>query len=101
MGETPEPWSSLSGGFFLAAQVCHCDEISTPQCRSPDLGFGLSSSLLGMLDTQPHPHCSPGPQLSRGSFVCPRAMSFMEELGFSFAIAVAVVAGPEAYRSDV
>ena len=101
MGETPEPWSSLSGGFFLAAQVCHCDEISTPQCRSPDLGFGLSSSLLGNARHSTPPTLQPRPADKPGLLPLPRAMSFMEELGFSFAIAVAVVAGPEAYRSDV
>jgi hypothetical protein len=46
-----------------------------------------------LLDTQPHPHLQPRRAATPGLLPLRRAMSIMEELGFSFAIAVAIIAG--------
>jgi hypothetical protein len=77
----------------MPAWRCHCDEISTPQCRSPHLGCGCLVPSWELLDTQPPPTVQPRRAATPGLLPLREAMSFMEELGFSLAIAVAAVAG--------
>jgi hypothetical protein len=66
---SPGRWSGIFFPGWCANLPLRRNFLATAQVAS--LTLWLSSALLGTLDTQPHPHCSPGPQLSRGSFLCP------------------------------
>jgi hypothetical protein len=73
----------LRGAFLLPVRkLAAATKFPGPQHEPPDLKLWLSSSFLGILDTQPTPHLEPRPAAKPGHLPCPErfAMSIMEEL---------------------